>query len=94
MTAPADTLERQDAPMPAYVDIARLCHELSITERTAYAWVKQGIIPAPRQRGGKHLWKWKEVESYLDDGAPGVQPAADPEAERIRDATRRLATTR
>jgi hypothetical protein len=76
---------------PAYLDIARLCEELSICERTADAWVRQGILPAPRQRGGKRLWKWKEVESYLDDGAPGLVPSADAEAERIRDATQRLA---
>lgn len=76
---------------PAYVDIARLCHELCISERTADAWVRQGVLPEPRMRGGKRLWKWMEVERYLDDGGPSVQPSADPEAERVRHATERMA---
>lgn len=77
--------------IPAYLDTARLCIELCICERTVDAWVRQGILPAPRQRGGKRLWKWTEVESCLDEGAQGVAPLADPEAERIRNATQRLA---
>ena len=75
---------------PAYLDTARLCEELCISERTVDAWVRQGILPAPRQRGGKRLWKWIEVERCIDNGAPSVA-VADPEAERIRDATRQLA---
>ncbi len=78
--------------IPAYVDIVRLCTELCICERTADAWVRQGKLPAPRTPGGKRLWKWAEVERYLDDGPPGVAPSADPEAERIRNGTRRLAS--
>jgi predicted site-specific integrase-resolvase len=77
--------------VPAYVDTPRLCQELSICERTVDAWVRQGLLPAPRQRGGKRLWKWIEVEQYLDNGAPGMAASADSEAERIRDATRQLA---
>ena len=91
MTQPTpDTLEREKR-IPAYVDIARLCFELSICDRTAEAWVRQGILPAPRQRGGKRLWKWTEVERHLDDGATGTPASADSEAERIRDAATRLA---
>jgi hypothetical protein len=77
--------------VPAYVDAARLCQELCICERTAEAWARQGILPAPRMRGGKRLWKWKEVEAYLDDGGPAAPPSADAEAERVRNATKRLA---
>jgi predicted site-specific integrase-resolvase len=76
--------------VPAYVDIARLCRETSLCERTVDAWVRQGRLPAPRQRGGKRLWKWAEVERYLDDGAPGVVPPADPEAERIKRDMQRI----
>jgi predicted site-specific integrase-resolvase len=80
--------------VPAYLDIGRLCEELSISERTADAWVRQGILPAPRARGGKRLWKWTEVESYLDDGGPNMAASADPEAERIkRDMERVLSET-
>lgn len=105
MTAPSpETLERErerlyvtDAELirrmgvPAYVDVARLCRELCICERTAEAWVRQSILPAPKLRGGKRLWKWMEVERYLDDGGPSVSPSADAEAERVRNVTKRLA---
>ncbi len=95
MTTPApDTLEREK-DVPSYVDIARLCRELCICERTADAWVKQGILPAPRNKRGKRLWKWKDVELYLDGDQTTVAPSADSEAEQVRDATRRaLAETR
>src|SRR5262245_12296789 len=77
--------------IPSYVDIAILCRELSISERTVDAWVRQNILPPPRQRGGKRLWKWAEVERYLDDGGPTPPPSADQQAEDIRNATQRLA---
>lgn len=77
--------------IPAYLDITRLCEQLCISERTIDAWVRRGILPAPRTKGGKRLWKWSEVEAYLDDGGPGTSASADPEAERIRHATERLA---
>ncbi len=75
--------------IPAYVDIARLCEELCICERTVDAWVKLGILPAPRHPGGKRLWKWIEVMDKLD--ARTDEPCTDLEAERIRNATIRLA---
>jgi hypothetical protein len=77
--------------VPAYVDIDRLCRELCISERTVDAWMRLGHLPAPRQRGHKRLWKWAEVETYLDRQDGSVD--ADPEATRIRDATRRLASS-
>ena len=75
--------------IPAYVDIARLCAELCISERTVEAHVKQGLLPSPRMLGGKRLWKWKEVEAMLDGDGKSVPPSADQEAERIRDAGRK-----
>jgi excisionase family DNA binding protein len=63
--------------VPAYLDIDRMCTELCISERTVDAWVRQGVLPSPRMRGGKRLWKWIEVERYLDDGGPSVTPSAD-----------------
>lgn len=68
--------------IPAYLDIGRLCQELCVSERTVDAWVKQGTLPPPRQKGGKRLWKWKEVERYLD----GDEPAT--EADEVRNATK------
>jgi len=77
--------------MPSYVDAPRLCEELSIGERTVDAWVRQGIIPAPIQRGHKRLWKWTEVERYLEDGGPNMPTSADAKADEVRNATKRLA---
>jgi len=77
--------------MPTYVDAPRLCEELSIGERTIDAWVRQGIIPAPIQRGHKRLWKWREVERYLDEGGPDMPTSADAKADEVRNATKRLA---
>jgi predicted site-specific integrase-resolvase len=70
--------------VPSYVDIERLCVELCISPRTVDAWIRLGILPAPRQRGGKRLWKWGEVEAYLDrDG----DTSPDREADDVRRAT-------
>ena len=81
--------------VPAYVDITRLCRELCICERTADAWVKRGILPAPIDRGGKRLWKWAKVERHLDGDQTTVASSADSEVERVRHATRQaVAQTR
>lgn len=97
MTAPAQATrerEREDR-VPAYVDMARLCFELSISERTADAWVKKGIIPPPVVKDGKRLWKWKTVERRLDGEETGVAPSAPRSAEEVKNATiRALAETR
>ena len=70
--------------VPAYVDMARLCHELCISDRTADAWVQKGILPPPRKRGHKLMWKWAEVEKYMD-GDDTDRP--DDPAEEVRRAT-------
>jgi predicted DNA-binding transcriptional regulator AlpA len=77
---------------PTYVDMRRLCEHLCITERTVDAHVRTGELPPPYRLGGKRLWKWSEVERYIRKGISD-QPSADPEAERIRDATRRAFAT-
>jgi predicted site-specific integrase-resolvase len=84
-------MQKSHMTIPTYVDIARLCHELSISERTVDAWVRQNILPPPIQRGGKRFWKWREVERYLDQGGPSAPPSADQQAEDIRNATKRMA---
>lgn len=69
--------------IPAYLDIGRLCRELCVSERTVDAWVKQGALPPPRQKGGKRLWKWREVERYLDG-----ETNPDTDADEVRNATK------
>jgi predicted DNA-binding transcriptional regulator AlpA len=72
--------------VPAWVDMPRLCEEICACPNTVDAWVVKGILPPPRKRGGKQMWKWAEVDEWLTNGPPGGSHTAL--AERIRDATR------
>jgi hypothetical protein len=74
---------------PPYQDIATLTANLSISPRTVEVWVKRGLLPPPVTRGTKRLWKWSQVEQYLD-GA-GNSGTAD-ELQDIRNETRRQAS--
>jgi hypothetical protein len=75
--------------IPPYQDISTLTANLCISERTVDVWVKQGLLPPPVTRGTKRLWKWSQVEQYLD-GPGGNGPEA--ELEDIRNETRRQAS--
>lgn len=75
---------------PPYQDAATLSRNLCVCETTIDSWVKLGLLPPPRLMRGKRLWKWSEVERYIDDGV-GAPAAPDSQAERIRDATRKAA---
>lgn len=77
---------------PPWMDSATLAGHICVSATTVDNWVNQGILPPPRKRGGKLMWKWAEVDAYLTDGKPATGP--DAEAERIRDATRRAAENR
>ena len=81
----------RDQHIPAYVDIARLCRELCLCESTVEAWMKNGKLPPPKVSDGKRLWKWIEVERALDGWEQKTQEFGGTLAERIRDATRRIA---
>jgi predicted DNA-binding transcriptional regulator AlpA len=76
--------------VPPWQDIATLAAHICVSPATVDNWVRDGILPQPRKRGGKLMWKWIEVDAWLSDGP--ARPADD--AERIRDATRRAAETR
>lgn len=95
MTAPsvtADMRERDDAKLPyppPWQDISTLCKHICLSHATVEHWVKQGLLPPPKLRGGKRMWKWKDVDRYLEEGGPNVAPSADTEAERVRDAARK-----
>lgn len=77
---------------PPWQDIATLTQHVTVSERTVDAWVAEGILPPPRKRGGKLMWKWSEVDAYLSNGKPGASP--DAKADEIRDGTRRAAESR
>ena len=74
---------------PAWLDKGALCRETCLSERTVDAWVKSGLLPPPRLRGGKLMWRWIEVDQYLVDGGPTKQDSAVSEQEDIRAATER-----
>lgn len=76
--------------IPPWMDMATLCQHTCLSPNTVDAWVAQGILPPPRKRGGKLMWKWAEVDEKLTVGEAGGSP--DSEAERIRNATRRAAS--
>ncbi len=74
--------------VPPWQDKATLCMCLCLSENTVDAWVRQDLLPLPRKRGGKLMWKWSEVEKRLEG-----DDTQSPEelAESIRNATRRAA---
>lgn len=76
--------------IPPYQDISRLTENLCISERTVENWVRQGILPPAKNKGGKRLWKWSEVEAYLDGAGEGIHA----ELEDIRNETKREASRR
>lgn len=82
------------AKVPEWVDTARLCFEVCISEATVDAWVKQGILPAPVYRGGKRLWRWREVDAHLAGTAPGGAPSPHEQAENLLNATRKAMEAR
>ena len=73
--------------VPPYQDIATLTANLSISPRTVDVWIKQGRLPPPVTRGTKRLWKWSQVEQYLD----GANVNDQDELEGICNETRRQA---
>ena len=63
--------------VPTYVDMERLCEETCLAERTVWTLLKRGEFPAPHKIGRKHLWKWKEVERYIEGKHKGPRTAED-----------------
>lgn len=78
--------------VPPYQDISTLTRNLCISERTVDDWVKEGLLPEPRRKKGKRLWKWTEVEQYMDRDATTVPASPDDQVERIRNATQAAAS--
>jgi predicted DNA-binding transcriptional regulator AlpA len=70
---------------PPWIDTVSLAQHICISTSTIENWVSQGILPPPRKRGGKLLWKWAEVDEWLSNG--NSQGRTD--AENITEAVRR-----
>lgn len=77
---------------PPWMDSPTLAAHICVSAATVDNWVRQGILPPPRKRGGKLMWKWAEVDRYLTDGSVGGSP--DAEAEEIRNGTKRASEAR
>lgn len=77
---------------PPWQDAPTLCAHLSISEGTIDNWVRQGLLPPARPRGGKRMWKWAEVERWLDAGGDPEAQSPVSQIERIRNATRQAAS--
>jgi predicted DNA-binding transcriptional regulator AlpA len=75
---------------PPWVDKATLAKCICAGDTTIDTWVAQGILPPPRKRGGKLMWKWSEVDERLSVGSADSSP--DSLVERIRNGSRRAAT--
>ena len=71
---------------PPWMDKATLCEHICAGDRTIDTWVATGVLPAPRKRGGKLMWRWSEVDAKLTLGKSGEGP--DPEVEAVRNGTR------
>lgn len=74
---------------PPWQDAPTLCSHLCISDTTLDTWVKQGILPPARMRGGKRMWKWSECDHAMD-GETGIVPADDL-AQKVFHATRKAA---
>jgi predicted DNA-binding transcriptional regulator AlpA len=74
---------------PPWQDKATLCEHLCLGDTTVDDWVKRGVLPPPRKRGGKLMWKWMEVDQWLDRGGATAQDSEISAEERIRLATER-----
>lgn len=61
--------------IPPWQDMPTLCAHICASPNTVNTWVEQGILPPPRKRGGKLMWKWSEVDERLTVGAPKGIPS-------------------
>lgn len=79
---------------PPWQDAPTLCGHLCISDSTLENWERQGIIPPHKQRGGKRMWEWAEVERYMR-GDAGIVPGDEAStAKRVYDATRKAVNAR
>lgn len=71
---------------PPWQDRMTLAAHLSISPESLENWVRDGVIPPPRKRGGKLMWNWPEVDAWMRQGTQNGVPQT---ATEIRDAVRR-----
>jgi predicted DNA-binding transcriptional regulator AlpA len=54
--------------VPAYLSKQRACRELDMSDDTFDKYVREGVLPQPKRRGGLKRWKWSEIIAALDGG--------------------------
>lgn len=81
-------MTRETDHIPPWQDMPTLCRNICCSDVTVTKWVSEGILPPPRKRGGKLMWKWSEVDERLTLGVP--EASSDPQADEIRNNVRRL----
>jgi len=58
--------------VPEYVTRRRAAAELCMSDDTFDKYVREGILPSPKRRGGLTRWKWCEIIAALDGGCTSV----------------------
>ena len=54
--------------VPEYVSRQRAAVELCMSDDTFDKYVRAGVLPSPKRRGGLTRWKWSEIEAAIDGG--------------------------
>lgn len=52
---------------PPWQDIATLEAHVCTHRDTIRKWMRSSGFPSPAIRGGKELWQWRQVDSWLAD---------------------------
>lgn len=79
---------------PTWVDRQRLARELCACETTIDSWVRLRVLPEPKKRGGKLLWRWETVDRWIEQGGDPEHTPQDNDRvvameEAMRKASRR-----
>ena len=71
---------------PPWQDIATLEAHVCTHRDTIRKWMRLYSFPTPAIRGGKELWQWRAVDSWMADNPSIVAEATI--TERVRHAAR------
>lgn len=73
---------------PPWMDMQTLCAHICTSENTVRAWVREGILPAPKKVRHTLMWRWSAVDAALEQIGNTMSASPDSEADRIRSAAR------
>lgn len=71
---------------PPFQDLPTLAAHLCAGESTIERLVREGRFPQPKKIGGKNVWRWSEVERFIDKGNTTILT----NEESIYEATKRI----